>query len=100
MERGEREIWNKLSDSAKTICLVLADYLEEGKVTLNDLRLDNRLIKANSRELIATLQELQSRGFGNIKYKNEADPIFVINTSFIETLMQTHRLTHQTPKSI
>lgn len=100
MDRGEREIWNKLSDEAKLVTSVLSDYLDAGKTGLNELRLDQKLRTMNSREILGTLYELQSRNLGHIKYEGEANPIFIINIPFVQTLIQTNRIPYQTPLDI
>lgn len=100
MDRGEREIWNKLSDEAKLLANVLSDYIEAGRAALNDLRLDPKLHKMNSREMLGTMHELQSRSLGHLKNEGEANPVFVINAPFLKTLVQTNRIPYQTPLNI
>lgn len=97
MERIDRERWNKLSDGAKTLTRVLAKYADTGHASVNDLRLDQHLKFYSSRQLMLLLQELQSRDFGHLEHEDEADPMFIINVPYFQSLAQSHRITHQAP---
>lgn len=100
MERGERERWNKLSDSAKGMARLMAKYADTGRVHLNDIRSDMKIHGLTSREIIMVWKELESRAYGNIDAEDEADPVFVMNTPSFQTLAQSRRLTNQAPHQV
>ena len=97
MERIDRERWNKLSDQTKAIMRVMLRFTNAGKVSLNDLRMVVDMRSFDSRSIIMTWQELESRQYGHIDKEDPANPVFVMNVAAFQTLAQTHRLTDQAP---
>lgn len=99
MDRGERERWGRLSDRAKAMLKVMASFLDDDHVHLNDLRMNAGTRGLSSREMLSAWRELASRAYGTITGADDPDPVFVINAAAVKQLLTTHRLTNQAPNT-